>query len=82
MSYSIDFSRPVSIQVETFDTGRFSDEKLAALLERHLIFAWPGFCEILTRHLPALHKGRFYRKLAAYGQVGRVDLQVALGSHG
>jgi S-adenosylmethionine synthetase len=26
--------------------------------------------------LPALHKGTFYQKLAAYGQVGRTDLEL------
>ncbi len=77
LSYSIDFSRPVSIQVETFGTGRLSDEKLAALLERHFDFRLAGILrDFNLRHLPALHKGRFYRKLAAYGQVGRVDLNL------
>ena len=28
------------------------------------------------RHLPSLTKGGFYRKLAAYGHVGRVDIEL------
>ncbi len=75
--YSIGFSRPVSIQVETFGTGKVSDEDLAALLERHLEFRLAGLLrEFNLRHLPALYKGRFFRKLAVYGQVGRVDLDL------
>jgi S-adenosylmethionine synthetase len=77
LSYSIGFSRPVSIQVETFGTGRFSDEELAARLERHFDFRLAGILrDFNLRHLPALYKGRFYRKLAVYGQVGRVDLDL------
>jgi S-adenosylmethionine synthetase len=77
LSYSIGFSRPVSIQVETFGSGKFSDDELASLLERHFDFRLAGILrDFNLRHLPALNKGRFYRKLAAYGQVGRVDLSL------
>ncbi len=77
LSYSIGFSRPVSIQVETFGTGRIEDEELAARLERHFDFRLAGILrDFNLRHLPALYKGRFYRKLAVYGQVGRVDLDL------
>ena len=77
LSYSIGFARPVSIQVETFGTGKLSDEELAALVERHFDFRLAGILrDFNLRHLPALHKGRFYRKLAAYGQVGRLDLDL------
>lgn len=77
LSYSIGFSRPVSIQVETFGTGKFSDDELASLLERHFDFRLAAILRNFNlRHLPALNKGRFYRRLAAYGQVGRVDLNL------
>ena len=77
LSYSIGFSRPVSIQVETLGSGRVSDEELAALIERHFDFRLAGILrDFNLRHLPALNKGRFYRKLAAYGHVGRVDLDL------
>ena len=75
LSYSIGFSRPVSIQVETFGTGKLSDEDLSARLERHFDFRLAGILKNFNlRHLPSLHKGRFYQRLAVYGHVGRVDL--------
>jgi S-adenosylmethionine synthetase len=77
LSYSIGFSRPVSLQVETFGTGRLSDDELAALVERHFDFRLAAILrDFNLRHLPALNKGHFYRKLAAYGQVGRLDLNL------
>ncbi len=77
LSYSIGFSRPVSIQVETFGTGQRSDEELAGLLERHFDFRLAAILKDFNlRHLPALNKGRFYRRLAVYGQVGRGDLDL------
>ncbi|MEW6659368.1 MAG: methionine adenosyltransferase [Thermodesulfobacteriota bacterium] len=75
LSYSIGFARPVSLQVETFGTGSKSDGEIAALLARHFDFRFAAILrDFSLRHLPSLHKGGFYRKLAAYGQVGRVDL--------
>jgi S-adenosylmethionine synthetase len=75
LSYSIGFSRPVSIQVETFGTGNLSDEDLSVRLERHFDFRLAGILKNFNlRHLPSLHKGRFYQRLAVYGHVGRVDL--------
>ncbi|MGO9619915.1 MAG: methionine adenosyltransferase [Desulfobaccales bacterium] len=77
LCYSIGFSRPVSLQVETFGTGKFSDEKLANLLEKHFDFRLAAILrDFNLRHLPALNKGRFYRKLATYGHVGRLDLNL------
>ncbi|MGA8573705.1 MAG: methionine adenosyltransferase [Desulfobaccales bacterium] len=77
LSYSIGFSRPVSIQVETFGTGKLTDEKLADRLERHFDFRLAAILrDFNLRHLPALHKGGFYRKLATYGHVGRLDLDL------
>lgn len=75
LSYSIGISRPVSIQVETFGTGRVSDEEIAMLIERHFDFRLAGIIrQFNLRHLPAIVKGGFYRKLAAYGHVGRMDI--------
>ena len=75
LSYSIGLSRPVSIQVQTFGTGRIPDEDIAALIERHFDFRLAGIMrQFNLRHLPAIVKGGFYRKLAAYGHVGRMDI--------
>ncbi len=75
LSYSIGLSRPVSIQVETFGTGKISDEKIAMLIERHFDFRLSGIIKQFNlRHLPSIIKGGFYRKLASYGHVGRMDI--------
>jgi S-adenosylmethionine synthetase len=75
VSYSIGLARPVSIHVETFGTGKVPDEKIASLIDRHFDFRLAGIIrQFNLRRLPSLVKGGFYRKLAAYGQVGRMDI--------
>lgn len=77
LSYSIGLSRPVSVQVETFGTGKIPDEEITALLEKHFDFRLAGIIKQFNlRFLPSLRKGGFYRKLAAYGQVGRTDIDL------
>jgi S-adenosylmethionine synthetase len=77
LSYSLGFSRPVSVQVETFGTGKLPDDDLAALVEKHFDFRLAGILKQFNlRHLPALNKGKFYQRLAAYGHVGRQDLNL------
>ncbi|MBF2005979.1 methionine adenosyltransferase [Chlorogloeopsis fritschii PCC 9212] len=77
LSYSIGIARPVSIQAETFGTGKISDEEITKLLEKHFDFRLAGIIKQFNlRNLPSLQKGGFYRKLAAYGQVGRVDMDL------
>ena len=77
LSYSIGLSRPVSIQVESFGTGKIPDEEITALLEKHFDFRLAGIIKQFNlRFLPAIVKGGFYKKLAAYGHVGRVDLGI------
>lgn len=75
LCYSIGSARPASIQVETFGTGKLSDDRLAAIVARTFDFRpIPLLRTFQLRHLPARHHGVFYRALAAYGQVGRTDL--------
>jgi len=77
LSYSIGFAHPVSVQVETFGTGKLPDAELAELVERHFDFRLAGILrQFNCRHLPALNKGKFYQKLAAYGQLGRLDMDL------
>jgi S-adenosylmethionine synthetase len=77
LSYSIGLSRPVSIQVETFGTGRILDEETTALLEQHFDFRLAGIIrQFNLRRLPSLTKGGFYKKLAAYGHFGRTDISL------
>jgi S-adenosylmethionine synthetase len=75
LSYSIGCSRPVSTQIETFGTGKISDQKIADLVEKHFDFRPAGIIrQFNLRYLPSQIKGGFYRKLAAYGHVGRMDI--------
>lgn len=75
LSYSIGLARPVSVQVETFGTGRLPDEQIASLLTRECDFRLAGILkQFRLRFLPSTVKGGFYRKLAAYGHVGRMDI--------
>jgi S-adenosylmethionine synthetase len=77
LSYAIGLSRPISIQVETFGTGRMADEEIATRLEKHFDFRLAGILKQFNlRFLPSLRKGGFYTKLAAYGHVGRTDIEL------
>ena len=77
LSYAIGASAPVSLRVRTFGTSELDDENIANRLQETIDFRLGG----IVRHfqlqkLPALSKGGFYRKLAVYGQIGRIDLDV------
>ena len=75
LSYSIGFPRPVSIQVETWGTGKIPEEKIGELLEQFFDFRLAGILKQFNlRYLPLILKGGFYRKLAAYGHMGRMDI--------
>jgi S-adenosylmethionine synthetase len=75
LSYSIGLAKPVSIQVQTFGTGNTPDDRIAGLLEQHFDFRLAAIIKQFNlRYLPANVKGGFYRKLAAYGHVGRMDI--------
>lgn len=77
LTYSIGLSQPVSIQVETFGTGKILDEEITVLLKKNFDFRLAGIIrEFNLRFLPAIVKGGFYKKLAAYGHVGRLDIGV------
>ncbi len=77
LSYSISRSRPESVQVETFGTGKIPDEQLASLLETHFDFRLAAIVrDFELRRLPAKNHGGFYQKLAVYGHVGRLDLNL------
>jgi S-adenosylmethionine synthetase len=77
LSYTIGFARPVSIQVETFGTGKISDDEITVLLEKHFDFRLAGIVKQFNlRQMPTLTKGGFYRQLAVYGHVGRTDIDL------
>jgi S-adenosylmethionine synthetase len=75
LSYSIGFSRPVSIHAQTFGTGKLPDADITAILEKCFDFRLAGIIrQFNLRALPTLVKGGFYKKLAAYGHVGRMEM--------
>ncbi|MHC1743899.1 MAG: methionine adenosyltransferase [Syntrophobacteraceae bacterium] len=77
LSYAIGLSRPVSIQVETFDTGRIPDSEITSLVKKTFDFRLAAIIrQFDLRNLPSKTKGGFYRKLAVYGQVGRTDIDL------
>ena len=77
LSYSIGLARPVSTQVETFGTGRIPDSEIAARVARAIDFRLAGIIrQFDLRHLPRRSEHGFYQRLAAYGHVGRLDLEV------
>jgi S-adenosylmethionine synthetase len=65
VAYAIGVARPVSILVETFGTGKVSDEKLAQLVEKHFDLRPKGIIKALDLLRP------IYFKTAAYGHFGR-----------
>ena len=77
LSYSIGQAQPVSIQVETFGTGNVPDDTIRDLLARHCEFRLAGIIkQFRLRTLPAQREGGFYQRLAAYGHVGRMDIEL------
>ncbi|MEW6427355.1 MAG: methionine adenosyltransferase [Thermodesulfobacteriota bacterium] len=75
ISYSVGLAKPVSVQVETFGTGRLDDDAIRDLIMEHFDFRPASILkQFKLRHMPKTIKGGFYRKLAAYGQVGRMDI--------
>ncbi|MGC8494865.1 MAG: methionine adenosyltransferase [Syntrophobacteraceae bacterium] len=77
LTYSIGSSHPVSVQVDTFDTGKLPDAEIADLIKKHFDFRLAAIVkEFDLRSLPARMKGDFYRRLAVYGHVGRTDLEL------
>ncbi len=77
LAYAIGVSRPVSILVDTFNTGKMDDECLAELVEKNFDLRPAAIIKQFDlRNLPAKNGGKFYQKLAAYGHIGRTDFDV------
>ena len=78
LSYSIGIAEPVSVRVRTFGSGGDLDESgLAACLIRTLDFRLGGIVRDLgLQNLPRDRGGSFYQRLAVYGHMGRMDLEV------
>ena len=71
LAYAIGVAHPVSIMVDTFGTGKISEEKIEAAIRE--VFDLRPYAIINRLDL----RKPIYRKLAAYGHMGREDLNVA-----
>ena len=77
LSYSIGQAQPVSVQVQTFGTARLDEESIAERLRCAMDLRLGGIVRRFDlQSLPGRHGGVFYRRLAAYGQVGRADMEL------
>ena len=70
LAYAIGIARPVSVMVDTYGTGKVSDEKLAEAVNKVFDLRPTAIIRDLDLTKP------IYRKLAAYGHMGRTDLGV------
>ena len=69
VAYAIGVAHPLSINVETFGTGKIADEKIAALVSEYFDLRPGAIIRDLKLRQP------FYRKTAAYGHFGRDDIE-------
>ncbi|MEA5551257.1 methionine adenosyltransferase [Anabaena cylindrica UHCC 0172] len=77
LSYAIGVARPVSIFVDTFGTGKVDDEILLELVKDNFELRPAGIIHAFNlRNLPSERGGRFYQDIAAYGHLGRSDLDL------
>jgi S-adenosylmethionine synthetase len=67
VSYAIGIAKPTSVMVETFGTGKVSDETLAILVREHFDLRPKGIVQMLDLLRP------IYLKTAAYGHFGREE---------
>ena len=68
LSYAIGVAQPTSVMVDTFGTGKISDEKLVEIIRGNFDLRPAGIIQMLNLRRP------IYRGTAAYGHFGRTDL--------
>ena len=71
LSYAIGVAEPTSISVETFGTGKVSNEKIVELIRDHFELRPKGLIKMLDLIKP------IYKDTAAYGHFGREDLDLS-----
>ena len=77
LAYAIGVAEPVSIMVDTFGTGKISDDEISSLVSRNFDLRPASIIKQFDlRNLPSKNGGKFYQKLAAYGHMGRSDIDV------
>ena len=70
LSYAIGVAQPTSIMIDTFGTGKLSDEKLVEIVRENFDLRPAGIIKMLDLRRP------IYRGTAAYGHFGRTDLNL------
>ncbi|ALP37239.1 S-adenosylmethionine synthetase [Paenibacillus sp. IHB B 3084] len=70
LAYAIGVATPVSISVDTYGTGKVSDEKIVELIRNNFDLRPTGIIRMLDLRRP------IYKQTAAYGHFGRTDLDV------
>ena len=70
LSYAIGVAQPTSIMVDTFGTGKLSEEKLVDIIREHFDLRPAGIIKMLDLRRP------IYKQTAAYGHFGRNDLDL------
>lgn len=77
LAYAIGVAEPISIMVDTFGTGKISDEEISKLVSKNFDLRPAAIIKDFDlRNLPAKNGGKFYQLLAAYGHMGRTDIDV------
>ena len=67
ISYAIGVAEPTSINIETFGTGKLSDERLEVLVREHFDLRPKGLIAMLDLKRP------IFKETAAYGHFGRLE---------
>lgn len=70
LSYAIGVAKPTSVMVDTFGTGKVSDEKLVDIVRENFDLRPAGIIKMLDLRRP------IYKQTAAYGHFGRNDLDL------
>jgi len=70
VAYAIGVAHPLSVNVETFGTGRLPDERIASLIQEHFDLRPGAIIRDLDLRRP------IFRQVAAYGHFGRDDLDL------
>ncbi len=68
LAYAIGVAEPVSIMLDTMGTGKIPDERITKLVREHFDFRPAAIIRDLQLRRPQ------YKRLAAYGHMGRIDL--------
>ena len=70
LSYAIGVAQPTSVMVDTFGTGKLSDEKLVEMIRENFDLRPAGIIKMLDLRRP------IYKQTAAYGHFGRTDVEL------